>query len=127
VKQSSYLSKREQEIMDLAYRRGRLTTSDATEMLSGEPSNSTVRTLLRILEEKGQLSHEVQDGRYIYIPTAPRNSAAQKALQSVIRTFFSGSVGDVVAALLSDEGTKMSNEELDRLQRMIDEARKEGQ
>jgi predicted transcriptional regulator len=126
MRPSAYLSKREQEIMDLAYRLGRLTTGEATERLSGSPSNSTVRTLLRILEEKGQLSHEEVDGRYVYYPAVPRTSAARQALQGVIRTFFSGSVGDVVAALLSDEGTKMSEQELDRLQRMIDEARKDG-
>jgi predicted transcriptional regulator len=127
MNQSGYLSKREQEIMDLAYRHGRLTTSEATEMLSGAPSNSTVRTLLRILEEKGQLSHEVVDGKFIYNPSVPRHSAAQKALHAVMRTFFSGSVGDVVAALLSDEGAKMSQAELDRLQSLINEARREGQ
>jgi BlaI family penicillinase repressor len=126
MRPSNYLSKREQEIMDLVYRHGRLSTSEATEWLSGEPSNSTVRTLLRILEEKGLLKHIEEEGRYFYLPVVPRMSAAQQALDGVIKTFFSGSVGDVVATLLSEESSKMSDEELDRLQRLIDEARREG-
>ena len=125
MRSSSYLSKREQEIMDLVYQRGRLTTSEAMEVLSGNPSNSTVRTLLRILEDKGQLSHTEVDGRYFYIPVVPRQSAASTALKGVIKTFFSGSVSDVVAALLSDDTAAMSEEDLDRLQKLINAARKE--
>lgn len=125
MRSSNYLSKREQEIMDLVYQCGRLTTSEATEMLSGAPSNSTVRTLLRILEEKGQLTHTEVEGRYFYLPVVPRQSAAHTALKSLMRTFFSGSVSDVVAALLSDETSTMSDEELDRLQGLIDSARKD--
>jgi len=113
--------------MDLAYRHGRLTTSEATDLLSGSPSNSTVRTLLRILEEKGQLRHTEEEGKYVYVPVVPRKSAASQALRGVIRNFFSGSVGDVVATLISESGAAMSDEELDRLQRLIDEARKEEQ
>jgi len=127
MRPSSYLSKREQEIMDLVYTHGRITTIDAMDKLSGAPSNSTVRTVLRILEEKGHLVHKEEDGRYIYFPVTPRVSAASQALKGVVRTFFSGSVGDVVAALLSDDSSKISVEELDRLQRMIEEARKEGE
>jgi len=127
TRSKNYLSKREQEIMDLAYRHGRLTTSDTTKLLTGEPSNSTVRTLLRILEEKGQLKHKEEGGRYIYLPVVSRTSAARQALHGVVRTFFSDSVGDVVAALLSDEGAKLSDEELDRLQKLIDESRGGGQ
>jgi len=127
MKTATYLSKREQEIMDLVYRRGSLTTSEATELLSGAPSNSTVRTLLRILEEKGQLKHTEEDGRYIYFPVVARSSAAIQALQGVVRTFFSGSVGDVVAALLSDQTSKITDEELESLQKLIQEARGEKQ
>jgi len=112
--------------MDLVYRHGRLTTGEATEMLTGAPSNSTVRTLLRILEEKGQLTHSEEDGRYVYLPVVPLTSAARRALQGVVRTFFSDSVGDVVACLLSEKGPKVSESELDRLQKLIDDAREEG-
>jgi len=125
MRSSNYLSKREQEIMDLVYQQGRLTTSDATEMLSGSPSNSTVRTLLRILEGKGQLTHTEVEGRYFYLPVVPRQSAANSALKGVIKTFFSGSVSDVVAALLSEETASLSDVELDRLQKLIDAARKD--
>ena len=111
--------------MDLVYQRGKLTTAEATELLSGAPSNSTVRTLLRILEEKGQLNHKEEEGRYVYVPVVPRKSAARQALNGVVRTFFSGSVGDVVETLLSDDLSKLSDSELDRLQVLIDEARRE--
>lgn len=111
--------------MDLAYRLGKLTTGDAMAMLSGGPSNSTVRTLLRILEERGQLKHIEEEGRYVYYPAVTKASAAKNALQGIVRTFFSGSVGDVVATLLTDEGERLSDAELDRLQGLIDQARKE--
>ncbi len=88
MRQANYLSKREQEIMDLVYERGRLTSNEATELLSGAPSNSTVRTLLRILEEKGKLTHHEVDGRFIYMPVVPRVSAARQALDGVMKTFF---------------------------------------
>jgi BlaI family penicillinase repressor len=122
----SYLSKREQQIMELVYQRERLTATEATELLPGSPSNSTVRTLLRILEEKGRLRHVEEDGKYVYLPVRPRQAAARTALQGVVETFFKGSVSDVVAALLTDEAGKISDEELVRLQEMIDKAREEG-
>ena len=122
----SYLSKREQQIMELVYQRERLTAVEATELLPGAPSNSTVRTLLRILEEKGRLRHVEEDGKYVYLPVRPRQAAARTALQGVVETFFKGSVSDVVAALLSEEAGKISDEELGRLQEMIDKAREEG-
>jgi len=123
---AGYLSKREQQIMELVYQRERLTATEAMELLPGAPSNSTVRTLLRILEQKGHLRHEEEEGKYVYFPVAPRQSAARQALDGVVRTFFRGSVGDVVATLLSEEGNKLSHDEIDRLQRMIDQAREEG-
>ena len=118
-----YLSKREQQIMELVYERGHLTATDAMEQLPGSPSNSTVRTLLRILEEKGQLRHVEEEGRYVYRPVHARQSAARSALDGVVRTFFQGSVGDVVAALLTEKGAEMSDEELARLEKMIQAAR----
>ncbi len=123
---AGYLSKREQQIMELVYQREHLTAAEAEEHLPGAPSNSTVRTLLRILEEKGHLRHEERDGKYVYLPVHPRQSAARQALDGVVRTFFQGSVSDVVATLLRDESGKLSAEELDHLQRMIDRAREEG-
>lgn len=122
----SYLSKREQQIMELVYQRERLTAAEAMELLPGEPSNSTVRTLLRILEEKGSLRHVEEDGKYVYLPVRPRQAAARTALNGVVETFFKGSVSDVVAALLSEESGKLSTDELARLQQMIDKAKEEG-
>jgi BlaI family penicillinase repressor len=122
----SYLSNREQQIMELVYQRERLTATEATEFLPGRPSNSTVRTLLRILEEKGKLRHIEEDGKYVYLPVHARQAAARTALQGVVETFFKGSVSDVVAALLSDKASKISDDELVGLQKMIDKAREEG-
>ena len=122
----SYLSKREQQIMELIYQRERLTAAEATELLPGSPSNSTVRTLLRILEDKGMLRHVEEDGKFVYLPVRPRQAAAKSALNGVVRTFFRGSVSDVVAALLSEESSKLSDSELARLRQMIDKAREEG-
>ena len=118
-----YLSKREQQIMELIYREERLTATEVASGLPGEPSNSTVRTLLRILEEKGQLSHVEEEGRFVYHAVSGRQSAAKSALRGVVETFFKGSVEDVVAALLSPESQKLSDDELNRLQAMIDQAR----
>ena len=126
MKHSTYLSKREQQIMELVYQRERLIAIEATELLPGNPSNSTVRTLLRILEEKGQLRHVEQDGKYVYFPVSQKKVAARSALDDVIETFFKGSVSDVVAALLTEDASKISEDELDRLQKMIDKARAEG-
>ena len=113
--------------MDLVYQRGQLTSAEAMESLSGSPSNSTVRTLLRILEEKGQLAHEEREGRYVYFPVVSQVSAARLALDGVLKTFFRGSVGDVVAALLGDDKKQLTPSELDHLQELINQAREEGQ
>lgn len=121
----SYLSKREQQIMELVYRREKITANEAVEALPGTPSNSTVRTILRILEEKGHLRHTEEDGKYVYVPVHPPRAAAKSALKGVVETFFKGSVTDVVAALLKDEDSKLSDDELARLRAMIDAAREE--
>lgn len=120
-----YLSKREQQIMELVYQREQLTANEAAELLPGSPSNSTVRTLLRILEEKGHLRHSEVQGKYVYSAAEARQAAAKNALGGIIKTFFRGSVSDVVATLLSEESGHMSPEELDRLQKLIDRAREE--
>jgi predicted transcriptional regulator len=121
-----YLSKREQQIMEIVYAHGQVTTLDAMRLLPGSPANSTVRTHLRILEEKGHLRHEERDGKFIYKPVRPRGSAARSALAKVVQTFYRGSVGSVLVALLSDASTKLSDDEIARLQALIDEAREGG-
>lgn len=123
---NEYLSKREQQIMEVVYERELVTANDLVELLPGEPSNSTVRTLLRILEGKGQILHEEQDGKFIYSASTPRPSAAKSALSNVLRTFFRGSVSDVMATLISEEGAKLTDAELSELQQMIQRAKEEG-
>ena len=119
------LSRRERQIMDVIYRRGRATAAEVLDDLPDPPSYSAVRAMLRLLEEKGHLRHEQDGPRYVFLPIVARDRARQSALSHVIRTFFDGSATEAVAALLND-GAKLSNAELDRLAEMIDKAREEG-
>jgi predicted transcriptional regulator len=121
-----YLSKREQQIMDLVYQRGEATAAEVVEALPEALSNSAVRTFLRILERKGHLRHEVREGRYVYLPTRPRQSAARAALSQLLHVFFDGSVEQVMATLLSEKEGEVSAAELERLERMIQQAKQEG-
>lgn len=122
----SYLSKREQQIMEIVYRRGQVTANELTAELPGNPSNSTVRTLLRILEEKGQLSHSVENGRFVYHPTEPGQTAAKTELSKIVRLFFRGSVSQTVAALIQESEAKLSQDELSELESLIAKAKREG-
>ena len=119
------LSRRERQIMDVIYRRGRATAAEVLEDLPDPPSYSAVRALLRLLEEKGHVRHERDGPRYVFLPTVNRERARRTALKHVVRTFFDGSATDAVAALLESDST-LSDSELDRLSSMIQEARKEG-
>ena len=125
-KPDEYLSKREQQIMELVYELETASANDLVERLPGNPSNSTVRTLLRILENKGRLKHEGVDGKFVYSATTPRPTAARSALSGVVRTFYKGSVTDVMAALLSADGPGLTDSELDELQELIQRAKEEG-
>lgn len=119
-------SRRERQIMDVVYRLGRATVGDVLEALPDPPSYSSVRALLRVLEAKGRLRH-VQDGpRYVYLPTVPREKARRSALKGLVRTFFEGSTAQAVAALLGAPDANLTEEDLDRLSRLINQARKEG-
>jgi predicted transcriptional regulator len=119
----SKLSRRERQIMEVLYQKGKASAADVREAIPDPPSYSAVRALLRILEEKGHARH-VEDGvRYLYLPTQPRKSVARSALVQVVRTFFRGNVEDAVAALVSDADTRLSGEELERLSRLIEQAR----
>jgi BlaI family penicillinase repressor len=120
------LSRRERQIMDILYRRGRATASEVMAELPGEPSNSTVRAQLRVLEEKGHVRHEEHGLRYLYIPTLPRHAVRQSALRHVVETFFDGSTEKVVAALLGPDGTKVTEAELERISGLVEKARKGG-
>ena len=120
------LTRRERQIMDVIYTRGRATVAEVLESLSDAPSYSTVRTLLRLLEEKGRLRHEEAGPRYVYIPTVPREKARRSALRNVIQTFFDGSTEDAMAALLDLHDVRRRPLELDRIKALIDKARREG-
>lgn len=120
------LTRRERQIMDVLFRRGRATAAEVMEELPGEPSYSTVRTQLRVLEEKGHVRHEEDGVRFIYIPAVARHAARKSALRHLVETFFDGSSEKAVAALLGGEGSKLSDEQLDRIAELIAKARKEG-
>jgi predicted transcriptional regulator len=120
------LGRRERQIMDVVYRRGRATAEQVREELPDPLTNSSVRGMLRLLEQKGYLRH-VQDGpRYVYLPTADPAHVRQRALKELVRTFFSNSAGSAVAAMLGEYGDRLSPEELDRLEAVIEEVRKKG-
>ena len=120
------LSRRERQIMDVIYRLSRATAADVMVNLPDPPSYSAVRALLRVLEEKGHLSHEQDGPRYVYRPTLPRTDASRSALRQMVSTFFDGSVTQTVAALLDVAGPKLSEKDLDRLSKLIADARREG-
>jgi predicted transcriptional regulator len=120
------LSRRERQIMDAIYTRGRATAAEVLEGLPDPPSYSAVRAMLRILEEKGALRHEYDGPRYVYIPIVPRESAQKSALRHLVSTFFGGSTAQAVAALLDDEDAKLSEQEIDRLAKLIEDAKSEG-
>ncbi|HEX7240667.1 MAG TPA: BlaI/MecI/CopY family transcriptional regulator [Longimicrobiaceae bacterium] len=119
------LSRRERQIMDVIYRLGQATAAEVLDRLPEPPSYSAVRTLLRILEEKGHVRHEQDGPRYVYLPTVPRDSAKESALRHLLGTFFDNSAEAAVAALLDLEGDGLSEAELDRLSRLIDQARQQ--
>src|SRR5712671_3023925 len=119
------LTRRERQIMDILYRHGRATAAEVMGDLSGEPNYSTVRTQLRVLEEKGQVRHEEEGLRYVYSPAVPRRTARRSALRHLVETFFDGSAEQVVGALLGGEGARLSDEELARIADMVAKAKKE--
>lgn len=124
TKSPAVLTKRERQIMDLLYRLGRATATEIRESLSGDPSDSTVRTQLRVLEEKGHVRHEELGLRFVYMPTVPRHTARKSALNHLVDTFFDGSHAKVVTTLLGSDGSRLSDEELDRIAALIAAARK---
>jgi predicted transcriptional regulator len=124
---ASSLSRRERQIMDILYRQGRATAGEVMEALSGSPTYSTVRTQLRVLEEKGHLRHEEQGLKYVYIPAVPRTAARRSALRHLVETFFDGSAEGAVAALLGGEGARLSDEELERIGELVKKAGSTGQ
>lgn len=120
------LSRRERQIMDIVYSARAVSAADVLEQLPDPPSYSTVRKLMSILVDKGHLKHRREQGKYIYSPTRPRGRAGRSALARVLETFYEGSLEKAVAALLQSRDTDVSQDELEGLSQLIDDARKEG-
>lgn len=120
------LSRRERQIVDALYKLGRASAAEVRAELPDPPSYSAVRALLRILEDKGHVRHEQDGPRYVYAPTVARDSAKRSAMRHLLHTFFDGSAAQAMSALLDVSSSRLSDSELDRLERLIDEARKQG-
>jgi BlaI family transcriptional regulator, penicillinase repressor len=117
------LTRRERHIMDILFRLGRATADEVMLELAGKRSYSTVRTQLRVLEQKGYGRHEERGRQFVYTPTVPLRSARKSALRHVMDTFFDGSVEEVVAALLGGEAARVSGTDLDRIVELVSKAR----
>jgi BlaI family transcriptional regulator, penicillinase repressor len=122
----SGLSRRERQIMDILYQRGKSSASEVKEAMPNAPSYSAVRAMLRVLEEKGHIGHQAEGLRYVYVPTVPREKAKRSAMKHLLNTFFNDSPEQIVAALLDVGSTRLTPEELDRMAAMIEKAKKEG-
>ena len=120
------LTKRERAIMDVLYRLGRATAAEVLTELAGSPHYSTVRTQLRVLEEKGHVRHESDGLRYVYLPTLARHTARKAALRHLVDTFFDGSAASAVTALLGRDAGRLTDDDLDRIDDLVQSARKEG-
>jgi BlaI family penicillinase repressor len=122
----SVLSRRERQMMDILYQRGRATAAEVHELLPDPPSYSAVRAKLRVLEDKGHIRHEAQATRYVYSPVVARDRAKESALRHLLSTFFDNSAEQAMTALLALRPGKYSQDRLDELSRLIDQAKKEG-
>jgi len=127
MKRLKTLSRREREIMDILYASegASATAGDILSRISSPPSYSAVRATLRILEQKGLLRHETDGARYVYKPVLTRHKARQSAIEHLLTTFFNGSAAGAVLTLLERPGTELAPEELDRMARLIEQARNE--
>ena len=120
------LSRRERQIMEILYQRGKATAAGVREGMQDPPSYSAVRAMLRVLEEKGHVRHQAEGLKYVYGPVVARDKAKRSAVKHVLDTFFGGSPEQIVAALLDVSGERLTNEELDRMAGLIERARQEG-
>jgi BlaI family penicillinase repressor len=123
---ATHLSRRERQIMDILYRLGSATAAEIRENLPDAPSYSAVRSLLRILEDKGHLRHQYDGPRYVFTPIVSRPAAQKSALRQMVRTFFDGSATQAVAALLDMSARDLSDDELEQLGRLVEQAKGEG-
>ncbi len=117
------LSRRERQIMDIIYQRGHASAGEVHAALEDAPSYSTVRTLLRVLKEKGHVQQKTDGPRYVYSPTVSPQRAKRSALQRLVSTFFAGSAEAAMVALIDMHSSRLSAEELDRLQELLRTAR----
>lgn len=120
------LSRRERQIMDILYQRGKSSSAEVREAMPNAPSYSAVRAMLRVLEEKGHVKHQAEGLKYVYLPSVARDKAKRSAVKHLLDTFFKDSPEQVVAALLDISSTRLTRAELDRMAEMIEAARKEG-
>lgn len=121
-----HFSRRERQIMDVLHTKESGTVAEIREAIPNPPSYSSVRALLRILEEKGHVRHREDGARYVYLPCVSRENASRSAVKRLVSTFFQGSVTQAVAALLETGDTQLSDEELGKLKKIIQQAKKEG-
>ena len=123
MKRLRTLSRREREIMDVIYSAGSASAGEVHRRIPSPPSYSAVRATLRILEQKGLISHEHDGKRYIYRPTVNRSKARRSAVEHLLNTFFDGSTAGAVMALLETPGADLTPEELDRMAALIENAK----
>jgi BlaI family penicillinase repressor len=124
--ESAGLSRRERQIMDFLFQRGHASVGEVLDGIPDPPGYSAVRATLRTLEQKGRVTHQEEGRAYIYKPTARRDAARRSALTHVLKTFFDNSAEQAVAALLELKGPRLSGAELDRVAKLVDQAKKEG-
>jgi predicted transcriptional regulator len=120
------LSRRERQIMDVLFRLGRATAAEVKHELSGQPTDSTVRTQLRVLEGKGHVRHEEHGLRYVYMPVVRRDAARRSALRHLANTFFDGSARQIVAAVLGGEAARLTDDDLNQIAELVEQVRKGG-
>lgn len=121
------LGRRERQIMDAIFELGEASVGEVLAQLPDPPSYSAVRTMIRLLEGKGLLRHRREGLKYVYRPTQSRDSASRSALKHLLKTFFGGSAPDAVAAILDVSSDELTEEDIQRIEQLIDEARKEGE
>ncbi len=120
------LGRRERQLMDVVYRRGRATAAEVLADLPDPPSYSAVRAMLRLLEEKGLLRHEQDGPRYVYLATSDREQVSSSAARHLLGTFFDNSAASAVAAILGASDRPLTDEEYERLSTLIERARRPG-
>ena len=120
------LGRRERQIMDVIYRRGRASVTEVLADLPDPPTYSAVRGMLRLLEEKGYVRHEQEGLKYVYVPADDTRQVRANALQHMVKTFFGGSPEQAVAALLEMPDSKLSARDKQYLSQLIKKAKQEG-